>query len=57
LDQLLPAPGGQSPLSPAAAAAPPHRQVGRLLLKLPLRKGMRTDDAESHQNLIFRLNR
>ncbi|KAL6762637.1 hypothetical protein V8C86DRAFT_613868 [Haematococcus lacustris] len=32
-------------------------KVGRLLLKLPLRKGMRTDDAESHQNLIYRLNR
>ncbi len=28
-----------------------------MLLKLPLRKGMRTDDAEAHKNLIFRLNR
>jgi hypothetical protein len=32
-------------------------KVGRLQLKLPLRRGMRTDDAESHQNLIYRLNR
>jgi hypothetical protein len=30
--------------------------VGQLKLKLPLRRGMRTDDAEAHQALIYRLN-
>jgi hypothetical protein len=44
-------------LSSSDACSPTCSQVGRLLLKLPLRKGMRTDDAESHQSLIFRLNR
>ncbi len=34
-----------------------HIRLGGLVLKLPLRAGMRTDDAESHQNLIYRLNR
>lgn len=32
-------------------------KLGKLSLKLPLRKGMRTSTAEGHKNLIFRLNR
>lgn len=32
-------------------------RLGRLHLNLPLRHGMRADDAEGHRALIFRLNR
>ncbi len=35
-----------------------YRKVLRgLMLELPLHHGMRTKDAETHQNLIYRLNR
>jgi hypothetical protein len=32
-------------------------KLGKLSLKLPLRRGMRASTAEGHKNLIFRLNR